>query len=161
MRDIGLIKQVAELLSGNDFGKRYDLVSLAAEFSTALQAELAFTQEARYTEALRENLLVAVLDCGMMGRIDKKTQAALVEMIIAIISSDAQRCTQITLQLAEPMGELDLSRLEWDYDSPRRGYANDCCTNIIISVCRIWMRVRHSLKSCKLHGATIFLAYSW
>ena len=124
MRDIGLIKQVAELLSGNDFGKRYDLVSLAAEFSTALQAELDFTQEARYTEALRENLLVAVLDCGMMGRIDKKTQAALVEMIIAIISSDAQRCTQITLQLAEPMGELDQSRLEWDYDRLLHKYNN-------------------------------------
>ena len=214
MRDIGLIKQVAELLSGTDFGKRYDLVSLAAEFSTALQAELDFTQEARYTEALRENLLagrwfdpqkimvpevdrqlstktllvlewldgvpilaaqftgqkdggnieterkaitvlcfraffqqylvdglfhadphpgnlfylndgrVAVLDCGMMGRLDKKTQAALVEMILAIISSDAQRCTQITLQLAEPMGELDLSRLEWDYDRLLHKYNN-------------------------------------
>jgi ubiquinone biosynthesis protein len=214
MRDIGLIKQVAELLSGTDFGKRYDLVSLAAEFSTALQAELDFTQEARYTEALRENLLagrwfdpkkimvpevdrqlstktllvlewldgvpilaaqftgkeyggkiederkaitvlcfraffqqylvdglfhadphpgnlfylndgrVAVLDCGMMGRLDKKTQAALIEMILAIISSDAQRCTQITLQLAEPMGELDLSRLEWDYDRLLHKYNN-------------------------------------
>jgi ubiquinone biosynthesis protein len=213
-RDIGLIKQVAELLSGTDFGKRYDLVSLAAEFSTALQAELDFTQEARYTEALRENLLagrwfdpqkimvpgvdlqlstktllvlewldgvpilaaqftgkeyggnidnerkaitvlcfraffqqylvdglfhadphpgnlfylndgrVAVLDCGMMGRLDKKTQAALIEMILAIISSDAQRCTQITLQLAEPMGELDLSRLEWDYDRLLHKYNN-------------------------------------
>jgi ubiquinone biosynthesis protein len=213
-RDIGLIKQVAELLSGTDFGKRYDLVSLAAEFSTALQAELDFTQEARYTEALRQNLLagrwfdtkkimvpevdlqlstktllvlewldgvpilaaqftgkeyggkiederkaitvlcfraffqqylvdglfhadphpgnlfylndgrVAVLDCGMMGRLDKKTQAALIEMILAIISSDAQRCTQITLQLAEPMGELDLSRLEWDYDRLLHKYNN-------------------------------------
>jgi ubiquinone biosynthesis protein len=213
-RDIGLIKQIAELLSGTDFGKRYDLVSLAAEFSTALQAELDFTQEARYTEALRENLLagrwfdtkkimvpevdrqlstktllvlewldgvpilaaqftgkeyggkiederkaitvlcfraffqqylvdglfhadphpgnlfylndgrVAVLDCGMMGRLDKKTQAALIEMILAIISSDAQRCAQITLQLAEPMGELDLSRLEWDYDRLLHKYNN-------------------------------------
>ena len=56
-RDIALIEQIAELLSGTEFGKRYDLVSLAAEFSTALQAELDFTQEARYTETLRQNLL--------------------------------------------------------------------------------------------------------
>jgi ubiquinone biosynthesis protein len=213
-RDIGLIKQVAELLSGTDFGKRYDLVSLAAEFSTALQAELDFTQEARYTEALRQNLLagrwfdpqkimvpeinkelssqkllvmewlegvpilaaqltgkgygenlesernavtvlcfraffqqylvdglfhadphpgnlfylddgrVALLDCGMMGKLDRRTQAALVEMILAIISSDAQRCAQITLQLAEPMGQLNLSRLEWDYDRLLHKYNN-------------------------------------
>jgi ubiquinone biosynthesis protein len=213
-RDIGLITQVAELLSGTDFGKRYDLVSLATEFSTALQSELDFTQEASYTEALRQNLLagrwfdttkimvpeidrqlstqkllvmewldgvpilsakftgkdygndgeaerraitvlcfraffqqylvdglfhadphpgnlfylhdgrVAVLDCGMMGRLDRRTQAALVEMILAIISNDAQRCAQITLQLAEPMGELDLSRLEWDYDRLLHKYSD-------------------------------------
>jgi ubiquinone biosynthesis protein len=45
-------------------------------------------------------------------------------MILAIISSDAQRCAQITLQLAEPMGELDLSRLEWDYDRLLHKYNN-------------------------------------
>jgi ubiquinone biosynthesis protein len=219
-RDIGLIKQLAELLSGTDFGKRYDLVSLAAEFSTALQAELDFTQEATYTEALRQNLLagrwfdptkimvpeidrqlstqkllvmewldgvpilsakftgkdyggnieeerrvitvlcfraffqqylvdglfhadphpgnlfylddgrVAVLDCGMMGRLDRRTQAALVEMILAIVSNDAQRCAQITLQLAEPMGELDLSRLEWDYDRLLHKYNNVSLQNM-------------------------------
>jgi ubiquinone biosynthesis protein len=219
-RDIGLIKQVAELLSGTDFGTRYDLVSLAAEFSTALQSELDFTQEATYTETLRQNLLagkwfdpqkimvpeidrqsstqkllvmewldgvpilsakltgkgygndieeerkaitvlcfrsffqqylvdglfhadphpgnlfylndgrVAVLDCGMMGRLDRRTQAALVEMILAIISNDAQRCAQITLQLAEPMGELDLSRLEWDYDRLLHKYNNVSLQNM-------------------------------
>jgi ubiquinone biosynthesis protein len=219
-RDIGLIKQIAELLSGTDFGKRYDLVSLAAEFSTALQAELDFTQEATYTETLRQNLLagkwfdpqkimvpeiqrelstkkllvmewldgepilsaqltgkdyggdieeerraitvlcfrsffqqylvdglfhadphpgnlfylrdgrVAVLDCGMMGRLDRRTQAALVEMILAIISNDAQRCAQITLQLAEPMGELNLSRLEWDYDRLLHKYNNVSLQNM-------------------------------
>ncbi len=205
-RDIAMIKQIAELLSGTDFGKRYDLVALATEFSTALQSELDFTQEAQYAASLRKNLLagkwfdtskimvpeidrqlstqkllvmewldgvpilsarltgkdygddvqqerqaitvlcfraffqqylvdglfhadphpgnlfylddgrVAVLDCGMMGRLDARTQSALVEMILAIVNSDAQRCAQITLQLAEPMGELNLSRLEWDYD---------------------------------------------
>jgi ubiquinone biosynthesis protein len=219
-RDIGLIKQIAELLSGTDFGKRYDLVSLAGEFSTALQAELDFTQEATYTETLRQNLLagkwfdpqkimvpeiqrelstqkllvmewldgepilsalltgqnyggdieeerraitvlcfrsffqqylvdglfhadphpgnlfylrdgrVAVLDCGMMGRLDRRTQAALVEMILAIISNDAQRCAQITLQLAEPMGELNLSHLEWDYDRLLHKYNNVSLQNM-------------------------------
>jgi ubiquinone biosynthesis protein len=219
-RDIALIKQIAELLSGTDFGKRYDLVSLADEFSTALQSELDFTQEATYTEALRRNLLagkwfdptkimvpeidrqlstkkilvmewldgvpllsaqftgqdyggsstderqaatvllfraffqqylvdglfhadphpgnlfylndgrVAVLDCGMMGRLDSRTQAALVEMILAIVSSDAQRCAQITLQLAEPMGQLDISKLEWDYDRLLHKYSNVSLQNM-------------------------------
>lgn len=213
-RDISLIKQIADLLSNTDFGRRYDLVSLANEFSTALKAELDFTQEARYTETLRKNLLagrwfdtskimvpqidrqlstqkllvmewldgvpilaaqlsgkteggnvwqerqdvtvlcfraffqqylvdglfhadphpgnlfylkdgrVAILDCGMMGRLDARTQSALVEMILAIVNGDAQRCAQITLQLAEPMGELNLSRLEWDYDRLLHKYGN-------------------------------------
>jgi ubiquinone biosynthesis protein len=219
-RDIAMIKQIADLLSGTDFGKRYDLVSLAAEFSTALLAELDFTQEARYTESLRRNLLagkwfdpkqimvpeidhqlstqkllvmewldgvpilaahltgknhegniqqerqaitvlcfraffqqylvdglfhadphpgnlfylddgrVAVLDCGMMGRLDARTQSALVEMILAIVNSDPQRCAQITLQLAEPMGELNLSRLEWDYDRLLHKYNNISLQNM-------------------------------
>lgn len=219
-RDIAMIKQIADLLSGTDFGKRYDLVSLAAEFSTALMAELDFTQEARYTETLRRNLLagkwfdpqqimvpeidrqlstqkllvmewldgvpilaanltgknsegniqqerqaitvlcfraffqqylvdglfhadphpgnlfylndgrVAVLDCGMMGRLDARTQSALVEMILAIVNSDPQRCAQITLQLAEPMGELNLSRLEWDYDRLLHKYNNISLQNM-------------------------------
>ncbi len=60
-RDIGPIKQVAELLSGTDFGKRYDLVSLATEFSTALQAELDLTQEATYTETPELQLLNNIL----------------------------------------------------------------------------------------------------
>jgi ubiquinone biosynthesis protein len=213
-RDIALIKRIAELLSGTDFGKRYDLVSLASEFSTALQSELDFTQEAQYAAALRKNLLagkwfdttkimvpeidrqlstqkllvmewldgvpilsatltgknygdniqqerqaitvlcfraffqqylvdglfhadphpgnlfylndgrVAILDCGMMGRLDARTQSSLMEMILAIVNSDAQRCAQITLQLAEPMGELNLSRLEWDYDRLLHKYNN-------------------------------------
>ncbi len=213
-RDISMIKQIADLLSGTDFGKRYDLVALANEFSTALQSELDFTQEARYTETLRKNLAagrwfdptkimvpqidrqlstqkllvmewldgvpilaakltdkdlegdiykqrqaitvlcfraffqqylvdglfhadphpgnlfylddgrVAVLDCGMMGSLDARTQSALVEMILAIVNIDAQRCAQITLQLAEPMGELNLSRLEWDYDRLLHKYGN-------------------------------------
>ncbi len=213
-RDIALIERIAELLSGTDFGKRYDLVSLAAEFSTALQSELDFTQEAQYAAALRKNLLagkwfdttkimvpeidrglstqkllvmewldgvpilsaqlngknhngniqqerqaitvlcfraffqqylvdglfhadphpgnlfylndgrVAILDCGMMGRLDARTQSSLMEMILAIVNSDAQRCAQITLQLAEPMGELNLSRLEWDYDRLLHKYNN-------------------------------------
>jgi ubiquinone biosynthesis protein len=219
-RDIAMIKQIAKLLSGTDFGKRYDLVALANEFSTALQSELDFTQEARYTEALRKNLLagkwfdttkimvpeidrqlstqkvlvlqwldgvpilaarltgknhggdigeerqaltvlcfraffqqylvdglfhadphpgnlfylddgrVAVLDCGMMGRLDARTQSALVEMILAIVNSDSQRCAQITLQLAEPMGELNLSRLEWDYDRLLHKYNNISLQNM-------------------------------
>jgi ubiquinone biosynthesis protein len=55
-RDISLLKKTAELVSGTDFGKQYDIVSLAEEFSTALKAELDFTQEANYTEQLRHNL---------------------------------------------------------------------------------------------------------
>lgn len=58
---------------------------------------------------------LALLDCGMMGRLDPRTRATLTEMVLAIISSDAQRCAQLTLQLAEPLQDVDLSKLEFDY----------------------------------------------
>ena len=58
---------------------------------------------------------IAILDCGMMGRLDPQTRATLTEMVLAIVSSDAQRCAQLTLQLTEPLKPIDLVRLESDY----------------------------------------------
>ncbi|NET32529.1 MAG: AarF/ABC1/UbiB kinase family protein [Cyanothece sp. SIO1E1] len=204
-RDMALIQDIAKLVANTSFGQRYNVVSLAEEFSDALQAELDFTQEATYTDELRKNLAssdwfdskrlivpeifwdltrpkimvlewldgvpilsaniqsngdngntdtesqaittllfraffqqylvdgffhadphpgnifylsdgrVAVLDCGMMGSLDPRTRAVLAEMVLAIASSDAQRCAQLTLQLAEPMQPINLVRLESDY----------------------------------------------
>ncbi|MBE9076049.1 AarF/ABC1/UbiB kinase family protein [Romeria aff. gracilis LEGE 07310] len=204
-RDVDLIKDIARLVATTQFGQRYNVVSLAEEFSTALFAELDFSTEASYTDRLRlslqnskwfdpkqlvvpqivwsltgPNLLVmewlegkplltaaigegpllngaetkrqavttllfraffqqyfvngffhadphpgnvfylkdgrvALLDCGMMGSIDPQTRAALTEMVLAIVNSDAQRCTQLTLQLAEPIKPVNLVQLESDY----------------------------------------------
>jgi ubiquinone biosynthesis protein len=219
-RDISLLKKVAELVSGTDFGKQYDVVSLAEEFSGALNAELDFTQEANYTERLHDNLAksswfdptrivvpqiyrqwttpkilvmewldgesiltarvdgkayngdtdaerkslttlvfraffqqylvdgffhadphpgnlfylvdgrIAILDCGMMGRLDPNTQTIAIEMVLAIIALDAQRCTQLTLQLAEATQPVDLAQLERDYSRLLRKYGNLSLTNI-------------------------------
>lgn len=59
---------------------------------------------------------IAILDCGMMGRLDPQTRATLTELVLAIVSSDAQRCAQLTLQLTEPLKPVDLVRLESDYN---------------------------------------------
>ncbi|NEO33788.1 MAG: AarF/ABC1/UbiB kinase family protein [Symploca sp. SIO3C6] len=213
-RDIALIKNVARLVGNTEFGQRYNVVSLADEFSRALQAELDFTQEASYTDQLRANLSqsrwfdpkrllvpevfwdltrpkimvlewldgvpilsanlrgsgyggnidaerqaittvlfqaffqqylsdgffhadphpgnifylsdgrVAILDCGMMGSLDPRTRTTLMEMMLAMVSCDAQRCTQLTLQIAEPMQSVDLLRLQSDYNRLLGRYAN-------------------------------------
>ena len=211
-QDIGIIKGLAELVALTDFGKDYDIVAIAEEFTTALRAELDFTVEAEYTEQLRHNLAesswfdpqrvviptvyselttskllvlewlegvpilkarfadsnhngvsqrrevttllfraffqqiyldgffhadphpgnlfylgdgrVAILDCGMIGRLDPRTQQILTEMLLAIVDLDAQRCSQLTLELAES-GQPDvLVRLENDYDRVLRKYYN-------------------------------------
>ena len=57
----------------------------------------------------------AILDCGMMGRLDPQTRATLTELVLAIVSSDAQRCAQLTLQITEPLKPVNLVRLESDY----------------------------------------------
>ncbi len=58
---------------------------------------------------------IAILDCGMMGRLDPQTRATLTELVLAIASSDAQRCAQLTLNLTEPLKPVNLVRLESDY----------------------------------------------
>jgi predicted unusual protein kinase regulating ubiquinone biosynthesis (AarF/ABC1/UbiB family) len=220
MRDIELIRAIAGLMAGTDFGKRYDIVGLADEFAQALRAELDFTQEANYTERLRNNLAksywfdpkqlvvpeiqqplttpkmlvmewlngvpilsatlqgknyngnleaerqtlttlvfrsffqqylvdgffhadphpgnlfylddgrVAILDCGMMGHLDPRTQSALVELVLAILALDSGRCTQLTLQLAEATQPVDLARLAQDYDRLLRKYNNLSLANL-------------------------------
>ncbi|ESA35233.1 abc-1 domain-containing protein [Leptolyngbya sp. Heron Island J] len=201
-RDMALIRDIAKLVSSTQFGQRYNVIALADEFSSALNAELDFTTEATYTDQLRQNLAkshwfetqqlavpeiiwpltqpkvlvmqwldgqpllsaamgpqdassearnafsrllfraffqqyfidgffhadphpgnifylsdgrIALLDCGMMGRLDPRTRATLTEMVLAVVSSDSQRCAQLTLQLAEPLQDVDLAKLEFDY----------------------------------------------
>ena len=65
---------------------------------------------------------IALLDCGMVGRIDPRTQQILTEMLLAIIDLDAGRCAQLTLQLADSSGPVILSRLQNDYDRMLRKY---------------------------------------
>ena len=55
---------------------------------------------------------LALLDCGMVGRLDPRTMQALTEMMLAIVNLDAQRCAQLTLQLAEPIEPVNMARLE-------------------------------------------------
>ena len=212
-QDIALIKGVAELVALTEFGKTYDIASLAEEFTNALQAELDFTREASYTEQLRHNLSkkrwfdpkqlvvpkidwdlttpkllvmewiegvpllsatlpkppagqpdterqeivtllfraffqqvyvdgffhadphpgnlfylgggrIALLDCGMIGRLDPRTQQILTEMLLAIVDLDAQRCSQLTLELAQSDRPVNLERLEQDYTRMLRKYYN-------------------------------------
>ncbi|HEY9632559.1 MAG TPA: AarF/ABC1/UbiB kinase family protein [Coleofasciculaceae cyanobacterium] len=213
-QDISLIKTLAELVSRTSLGQDYDIVAIADEFVTALQAELDFTKEASYTDQLRRNLStsrwfdptqlvvptiywdvttekllvmewldgvpillgklpairdekdadtqrkeittllfraffqqlyidgffhadphpgnlfylndgrIALLDCGMVGRLDPRTQQILTEMLLAIVDLDAQRCAQLTIELAESGQPMSLSRLVNDYDRMLRKYYN-------------------------------------
>lgn len=213
-QDITLIRTLAELVSRTAFGQDFDVVGTAEEFVTALQAELDFTQEAGYTQQLRQNLStsrwfdpkqlvvpeifwdlttkklmvmewldgvpillaklpalrdgkdadtqrkdittllfraffqqlyidgffhadphpgnlfylsdgrIALLDCGMVGRLDPRTQQILTEMLLAIVDLDAQRCSQLTLDLAESSHPANLSKLSNDYDRMLRKYYN-------------------------------------
>jgi predicted unusual protein kinase regulating ubiquinone biosynthesis (AarF/ABC1/UbiB family) len=67
---------------------------------------------------------IALIDCGMMGRLDPRTQQILTEMLLAIVDLDARRCAQLTLQLADSEQPVILSRLENDYDRMLRKYYN-------------------------------------
>lgn len=67
---------------------------------------------------------VALLDCGMIGRLDPVTQKVLIELILAMVNLDAQRCAQLTLELSPSAISINLARLETDYDRLLRKYYN-------------------------------------
>ncbi len=222
-RDISLIKSLAELASLTEFGKNFDIVGLAEEFSNAITAELDFTTEAKYTDQLRQNLTdskwfdssqlvipqvyddltstrlltiewldgvpilearlpqvkdgkdeasqrseittilfraffkqvyvdgffhadphpgnifylqdgrLAILDCGMVGRLDPRTQQILTEMLLAIVDLDGRRCSQLTLELAEGGQQVNLNNLTNEYDKMLRKYYNRSISEIKFS----------------------------
>ncbi len=222
-QDISLIKSLAELASLTEFGKNFDIVGLAQEFSNAITAELDFTTEAKYTDQLRQNLTdskwfdssqlvipqvydnltstrlltiewldgvpilearlpqvkdnkdenqqrseittllfraffkqvyvdgffhadphpgnifylqdgrLAILDCGMVGRLDPRTQQILTEMLLAIVDLDGRRCSQLTLELAEGGQQVNLKNLTNDYDKMLRKYYNRSISEIKFS----------------------------
>ncbi len=221
-QDISLIKSLAELVSITEFGKDFDIVGLAEEFTNAIKAELDFRTEADYTEQLRSILTqsnwfdsqklvipqvyrslttsklltlewlegvpileaqlpqspekqkvtqrqeittllfraffkqiyidgffhadphpgnifylqdgrIALLDCGMIGRLDPRTQQILTEMLLAIVDLDAKRCTQLTLELAEKGQPISIDGLTNDYDRMLRKYYNRSISQINFS----------------------------
>ncbi|ACK71353.1 ABC-1 domain protein [Gloeothece citriformis PCC 7424] len=67
---------------------------------------------------------VALIDCGMIGRLDPRTQQLLTEMLLAVLDLDAQRCSQLTLELSDSSQPVNLVRLKNDYDSLLRKYYN-------------------------------------
>ncbi len=76
---------------------------------------------------------VALLDCGMIGRLDPRTQTILVEMLLAIVALDAKRCSQLTIELSESSENVNLSRLESDLDRMLRKYYNVSLSQINFS----------------------------
>jgi ubiquinone biosynthesis protein len=224
-QDIGLFRQVAGLLASTDFGRRYSITDLADEFSNSLRNELDFTQEASYTERLRQSLSssrwfdaslvvvpkvyrelssrkilviewldglpilkadiasdrteaglatrhnltslafraflqqylidgffhadphpgnlfylndgrLGILDCGMMGTLNPRMQSIMVELVLAIVDFDPNRCAQLTLQLAEPMDiaqPVNLAQLQADYDRLLRQYHSTSLSNVNVS----------------------------
>ncbi len=209
-RDSLLINAIAEIVALTEFGKNYDTIALAKEFTNAVKSELDFTQEAKFTEQLKNNLAnsnwfdsqqlvipsinweittekllvmewlsgnpilqvdllqqqpdklhrkqeittllfraffqqiyldgffhadphpgnifyltddrIAIIDCGMVGRLDPRTQQILTEMLLAIVDLDAQRCSELTIELSDSVPNTNIARLRSDFDRVLRRY---------------------------------------
>ncbi len=67
---------------------------------------------------------LALLDFGMMGRLDPRSQQILTEMLLAIVDLDAARCAQLTLQLADAAEPTKIADLESDFAKMLRKYYN-------------------------------------
>ena len=67
---------------------------------------------------------IALIDFGLMGRLDPRTQQILIELILAIANLDSKRCSQLTLELAESTIPVNLAILQNDFDRLLRRYYN-------------------------------------
>lgn len=71
-----------------------------------------------------EDGCIALLDCGILSRFDPKSQQHLTELLLGIIDLDAQRCTQLTLQMVKVDLGSNLAKLENNYSKILRKYYN-------------------------------------
>ena len=76
---------------------------------------------------------VALLDCGMTGRLDPRSQQIILELVLAIVNLDAQRCTQLTMQLAPSAQPINRQRLESEFDRLLRQYYSMTITEVNFS----------------------------
>lgn len=92
---------------------------------------------------------VGILDCGMVGRLDPNTQRILTEMLLAVVDIDAQRCSQLTLELAESSSRpVDLARLENDFERLLRKYHNRSLSELSFS--EVFYEVLQAARNNKL-----------
>lgn len=69
-----------------------------------------------------DNGKIAIIDCGMVGKLDPRTQQILTELLLAIFDLDAQGCTQLTIELSQGGKAESLERLRNDYEQILRKY---------------------------------------
>ncbi len=91
---------------------------------------------------------LALLDCGMVGRLDPRTQQILTEMLLAIVDLDAQRCSQLTLQLAESSQPVNLIKLENDYARMLRKYYNLSLSQL--NFAQVFYELLHTARNNKI-----------
>jgi len=91
---------------------------------------------------------LALIDCGLVGRLDPRSQQILTEMLLAIVDLDAQRCTQLTLKLSDSAQVANLSRLENDYARMLRKYFNLNLSQINFS--QVFYEVLQTARNNKL-----------
>ena len=105
-QDVAILRNLAELVSLTEFGKDFDIVALAEEFSTALIAELDFTCEAKFTEKLQHNYLKSF----------SLRSPRLAEVLL-------DRLTSETLKWNISISELDTLRLTLDDSANRLSFS--------------------------------------
>lgn len=78
----------------------------------------------RLEDPRTQKLDVALLDCGMTGSLDPRTQQLLTEQLLAIVQEDPQRFAQLTLDLGQVVDNVNFARLQGEFDRLLRQYYN-------------------------------------
>lgn len=84
----------------------------------------------RWQQTEGSSLNIALLDCGMIGTLDPRTQQILTEQLLAIVQEDPQRFAQLTLDLGQVVDNVNFARLQGEFDRLLRQYYNRSLTQI-------------------------------
>src|SRR5205807_2438279 len=105
--DLEALTGIAQFLDAHsEMGKRYEFEKIADEFRATLTAELDYRQEARNLVVSDDGRL-ALLDLGMVARLQGSMQDALLKLLLAVAEGDGDEAAERAEEIGQKLEGFD------------------------------------------------------
>ncbi len=118
---------------GSERGKKLATIAMEGAFDQIFEHGFFHGDPHPGNMLVTDDDRVVFLDWGLVGRLSGAQQDQLIDLIIAIITSDLDGVTRIVLRMGRPEGRVNLRQLRADIQQVRDGYLTGALGEIDVS----------------------------